>query len=175
MNIFRDLPADQQSSRRMQSYLSLALLRQGEYAEVVAVLDRLFDRSLASSDLDQLSLRTGSNLNLNRALALQRLGRGDEASAILERERRLLDQAIQDGMQRGYHFLDAKIRLLSDDREGGLLALDTAFRNFEAWWLHRNDPVLLALVGEAELAAMTRWLDEHIDDDSIFKVQRQLS
>jgi tetratricopeptide (TPR) repeat protein len=163
MTVYQKLSQDQKRAVRTQAYLSIVQLRQGKYAESLNMLDELYKGSLAGSDLESYQLRGGSHLNLNRVLALQRLGRDGQAASVLAVEREVLERARRDGMRRGYSLLEAKINLLSGNHEMGLQALDRAFREFEVGWYFRGDPVLQDLVGRQKLAEMTQWLDAHID------------
>ena len=135
--------------------------RLGKYGESLATM--FVNNNSVQPSFFGNRISNGSSMNLNRVLALQRLGEADEAISILTTEQRVLTQAKNDGMRRGYHFIQAKIHLLSGEYEAGLHELDVALRNFEASWIVRKDPVLLELVGKEKLAEMTKWLDEHID------------
>ena len=146
----------------VRDYLSILQLRQGKYVDSLTTLDSLYRNGLANTDLYS-NMTSGSNLQINRALALQRLDRNEEAMIILTNHRRILEQAKKDGMRHGYHLLEAKMALLLGDHDAGLRSLDAAFRGFEIGWHQRGDPVLLALVGKEKLAEMTQWLDVHID------------
>jgi hypothetical protein len=161
-SLYDGLSNTQKGGLVVQDFLAILQLRQGEYTESLATFYGVYDNGLPTTDLRSV-IASGSNLNLDLAFALQKLGRNEEAMTIVAEHRRVLDQAKKDGMRRGYHVLEAKMALLSGDQGAGLRALDTAFREFEISWAMRRDPVLQALVGAEKLAEMTQWLDAHID------------
>lgn len=162
MSLYRGFSNSQKSDLVVQDFLAILQLRQGNYTESLATFDEVYNEGLPTVDL-RSHMNSGSNLNLDRALALQKLGRNEEAMLIVSEHRRVLDQAKRDGMRSGYHILEAKMALLSGDQKAGLRALDTAFREFEISWAMRSDPVVQALVDPEKLAEMTQWLDAHID------------
>jgi len=159
---YSNLSVEQKADLEVQEYWVIIQLHLKHYAEALAMQDRAYVTVPPVYEL-RSHATSGSNMILNRVLALQQVGRDEEANTLLAELRAVLDQARRDGMQRGYHILEAKLELLSSNTEAGLIALEAALSGFEVNWYVTDDPVLQGLVGQEKLEEITAPLNAHID------------
>lgn len=143
--------------------LSILQMNRGECAAALLTLERAHGgRVPIYGQVPPNSMRSNSNLALNRVYCLRRLGRDAEAEPILAQLRTYIG-TLRKNADEGYSLLDAKLRLLEGDRDGALNVLEKGAAMRDVGWQYFADPVLASLAEVPRYVALKQRMDAYID------------
>ncbi len=107
-------------------------------------------------------MRSNSNLALNRAWCLRKLGKEKEALEVLNRVEPYLEN-LRVSATYSYFNVDAKMKLMRGDRSGALDTLEAAMARHDIGFSLFADPVLRSLSGDPRFEKIRDDLTTHVN------------
>ena len=108
------------------------------------------------------SLRSNSNLALNRVFCWRQMGMEVEAEKLLERVEDYVKR-LRNSAYLGYFTVDAKTRVLRGDIDGAIDVLELAWARFDMEFDVFGDPVLRTLNGEERFEQLRQTVSDHVN------------
>jgi len=142
---------------------SIMLTMQGACAEAIDLLNRAHNGEVRIYGMIDPNMdRSNSQLALNRAFCLRRLGRDDEAAELLPMVRAYVD-TLRENADWGYAQLEVKLLILEGDAERALDVLEQAIQRSELSWEVQHDPIISTLSEHPRFVAIFDSLDRRIE------------
>lgn len=161
--IYQSLSEDRQQADINLEERSILLTMQGACQEAIDLLDRAHDGEIRIYGMVSPNWgRANSQLALNRAFCLMKLGREEEAQPILDDVRTYLD-TLKENVEWGYAMLEVKLLILEGNTEAAADVLKAAIERDELAWFARNDPVIASVGDNPQIVAVFEALDRKID------------
>jgi TolB-like protein len=163
MPLYEGLPAERQDAEVNLEELSIMQAVLGRCNDMLATLARAHGNELRVYGLiGPDAPRSNSNLALNRAYCLQKLGDADQANKVLTAVNEYV-QTLRENTVYGFFTINAKLQLLRGDVDGALDVLAAAHERGEVGWTDRHDPVLSMLTNEPRFQQIFDEIDSEID------------
>jgi TolB-like protein/Flp pilus assembly protein TadD len=142
---------------------SILLTMQGACEEAVDLLDRAHNGQIRIYGMvDPNMNRSNSQLALNRAYCLRKLGREAEAAEIIARVKVYVD-TLRENAEWGYAKLETKLLILEGESEAALDVLEQATARYELDWQAQFGPIISTLRDHPRFVALYATIDRKID------------
>jgi TolB-like protein len=163
--MYAQLPPPAQQIPIVLEERSIAQINVGDCAGAMASLDtahgaeiRIYGQVVPSS------LRSNSNLALNRVFCWRQMGLEEEAEELLARVDEYVAR-LRNSAYLGYFTVDAKTRVLQGDREAAIDVLELAWKRNDLEFYVFADPVLSTLDGMPRFEQLRRTLIDHVNQE----------
>ncbi|MEP0201558.1 MAG: hypothetical protein ABJ084_06855 [Halioglobus sp.] len=162
---YAELPESLQRVPIVLEERSIAQINAGDCEGAMASLDEAHGSNVRIyGQINPDSLRSNSNLALNRVFCWRKMGRQDEAEALLIRVEEYASR-LRNSAFIGSFTLDAKTRLLRGDPEGAIDALELAWDRIALGFQVFADPVLSTLSGQPRFEQLRQTMTDHVTSE----------
>ncbi len=139
------------------------LVMQGACEEAIDTLNRAHDGELRIYGMVEPNMdRSNSQLALNRAYCLTRLGRDDEATKITRLVRPYVD-TLRENAEWGFAQLEVKLLIMEGEADKALDVLEGAVKRYELDWWVRHDPIISTLSEHPRFVTLFESIDRNIE------------
>ena len=161
--MYAQLPPPLQQVPIVLEERSIAQINAGDCAGAMASLDTAHDAEVRIyGQVRPSSLRSNSNLALNRVFCWRQMGLEEEAEALLARVHEYVTR-LRNSAYIGYFTVDAKTRVLHGDREAAIDVLELAWERNDLEFDVFGDPVLRTLDGTPRFEQLRQNLIDHVN------------
>ncbi len=165
LTIYAQLPPPLQQVPIVLEERSIAQINVGDCAGAMASLDTAHgDEVRIYGQVIPSSLRSNSNLALNRVFCWRQMDLDDEAEALLARVDEYVSR-LRNSAYLGYFTVDAKTRVLQGDRDAAIDVLELAWERHDLDFEVFADPVLRALDGMPRFEQLRNILIDHVNHE----------
>jgi TolB-like protein len=162
---YAELPESLQRVPIVLEERSIAQINAGDCGGALASLDEAHGNSVRIySQIRPDSLRSNSNLALNRVFCWRKMGKQDEAEALLIRVEEYASR-LRNSAFVGFFTVDAKTKVLRGDTEGAMDALELAWNRFDMEFQVFADPVLSTLRGQPRFEQLRQTMTDHVNSE----------
>jgi tetratricopeptide (TPR) repeat protein len=160
---YEKLSAERQQANINLEERSIMLVMQGACEKAIDTLERAHNGELRIYGMVEPNLdRSNSQLALNRAYCLRRLGREAEATEIIRRVRTYVD-TLRENAAWGFAQLEIKLLILEGNTDKALDILESAVERFELYWKVRYDPIISTLSDHQRFVSLFDSIDRNIE------------
>jgi TolB-like protein len=165
LSAYYDLTEERKQVTINLERLSIIQMAQGRCEDGLASLERAHGGVIRiHGQIPPSQTRSNPNLALNWVHCMHRLGREEEAAAVLASLRGYI-QTLQREAERGYGPLLVKLHIIDGEIERALDVYDREMDRRQVSWMDRADPVIRSLAGNPVFEEINARVDARINAD----------